>query len=127
MAVAPIEWGTLRRVTPVSRNWGFERGLPVDRYYIEQFVATHAEDIRGRVLEIEDALYTRQFGRAGVEAVDILHVVDGNPRATIVGDLASAPHIPSAAFDCLIVTQALQFIYDIRAGLATLSRILKPG
>jgi ubiquinone/menaquinone biosynthesis C-methylase UbiE len=52
---------------------------------------------------------------------------EGNPEATIVGDLANAPHIPSDSYDCAIVTQTLQFVYDVRAALATLHRILAPG
>ena len=123
----PIDWGSLRQVTPISRNWGFDRGLAVDRHYIESFLAAHARDIRGRVLEIEDDMYTRRFGGDRVEEVDILHVIEGNPKATIVGDLSFAPHLPSRAFDCIVLTPTLQHIYDTRAALETLHRILKPG
>jgi glycosyltransferase involved in cell wall biosynthesis len=126
-APEPIQFGTLRRLTPVSGNWGFDRGLPLDRYYIEQFLAAHSQDIRGHVLEIEDDVYTRRFGKQGVTARDVLHLTEGNERATIVGDLTDAPHIPSGIFDCVILTQTLQYIYDTRAVVTTLERILKPG
>jgi SAM-dependent methyltransferase len=122
----PPRLGDLRRVTPIDPNWGFERGTPIDRVYVEQFVSANAADIRGRVLEIAAPDYTTRFGR-GVERVDILMATEGNTQATIVGDLTDAPQIPSDAFDCAIVTQTLQFVYDIRAALATLQRILAPG
>ena len=122
----PPRLGDLRRVTPIDPNWGFERGTPIDRVYVEQFVSANAADIRGRVLEIAAPDYTTRFGR-GVERVDILMATEGNPQATIVGDLTDAPQIPSDAFDCAIVTQTLQFVYDIRAALATLHRTLAPG
>jgi len=122
----PPSLGDLRRVTPIDPNWGFERGMPIDRVYVEEFVSSHAGDIRGRVLEIAAPDYTMRFGR-GVENVDILMAIEGNPQATIVGDLTAAPHIPSDSFDCAIVTQTLQFVYDARAALATLHRILAPG
>jgi glycosyltransferase involved in cell wall biosynthesis len=122
-----IQFGTLRRVTPVSRMWGYDRGLPIDRYYIENFLARQAGDIRGRVLEIEDNTYTRRFGGHRVTRSDILHVVEGNPLATIVGDLTDAPQIPSNIFDCIILTQTLQLIYEVRAAIRTLHRILRPG
>jgi glycosyltransferase involved in cell wall biosynthesis/SAM-dependent methyltransferase len=122
-----IDLGMLRRLSPFGPNWGFERGLPVDRYYIEQFLSGCAADIHGHVLEIEDNVYTMRYGGDRVSHSDILHVVDGNPRATIVGDLTSADHIPSGAFDCIVLTQVLQLIYDTRAALRTLHRILKPG
>jgi SAM-dependent methyltransferase len=117
----------LRRVTPFSRNWGYERGVPIDRYYIENFLAGHANDIRGRVLEIGDDTYTRRFGGERVTTRDVLHVGEGNPKATVVADLASAPQIRSDKFDCIILTQTLQLIYDTRACLGTCFRILKPG
>ena len=122
----PPALGDLRRVTPIDPNWGFERGTPIDRIYVEGFVGAHAADIRGRVLEIAAPDYTTRFGH-GVERVDILMATEGNPQATIVGDLADAPQIPSDTFDCAIVTQTLQFVYDVRAALATLHRILAPG
>jgi SAM-dependent methyltransferase len=123
----PVRWGTLRRLTPVSRVFGFDRGLCIDRYYIENFLAHHADDIRGRVLEIGDGAYTRRFGGEGVVRSDVLHVQEGNPKATVVADLTCADSIPSDAFDCIIFTQTLQFIYNVRAAVQTLYRILKPG
>src|SRR5215210_7162112 len=54
-------FGSLRRVTPLSRYFGFDRGLPIDRYYIENFLARQAEDIHGRVLEIGDNSYTQRY------------------------------------------------------------------
>lgn len=122
-----IRFGDLRRVTPISAWFGADRGLPIDRYYIEAFLATHSNDIRGRVLEIGDPSYTRRFGGDRVSRSDVLHVHEQSPWATFVGDLADAAHVPSDAFDCVIVTQTLHLIYDIRAAVATLVRILRPG
>jgi len=113
-------------VTPIDPNWGYERGGPIDRVYVERFIGANADAIRGRVLEIAAPDYTSRFG-SNVERVDILMATEGNPQATIVGDLADAPHIADDAFDCAIVTQTFQFIYDIRAALTTLHRILAPG
>ncbi|MDB4442597.1 bifunctional glycosyltransferase/class I SAM-dependent methyltransferase [bacterium] len=125
--VGRIRFGDLRRVAPISEWFGFDRGLPIDRYYIERFLADYSEDIRGRVLEVGDSNYTRQFGDDRVTKSDVLHVSEGNPLATFVGDLTCADHIPSETFDCVIFTQTLHLIYDVRAALSTLYRILKPN
>lgn len=125
--VGQIRFGDLRRLTPISREFGYERGRPVDRYYIEGFLARHTDDIRGRVLEIGDDSYTRQFGGEKVTQRDVLHVDRSNPLATFHGDLTHAEHIPSDAFDCFILTQTLHLIYDFRTALQTIHRILKPG
>lgn len=122
----PIRLGGLRRTTPVSDQWGFDRGTPIDRYYIERFLEQHAMDIRGRVLEVMDARYTERFGSA-VETSDVLDIDASNARATIVADLTAAGNIASDSFDCLILTQTLQFIYDFAAAVREAHRVLRPG
>jgi SAM-dependent methyltransferase len=125
--IGMIRWGDMRRLTPINSNWGFDRGLPIDRYYIENFLSDQSHDIRGRVLEIGDAYYTKKFGGDRVTQSDILHVTEGSPDATIIGDLTDADHIPSDTFDCFILTETLQLIYEVRLALKTIYRILKPG
>lgn len=118
---------SLRRVRPLRRAFGWRKGRPVDRYYIESFLARWSEDIRGHVLEIGDNTYTRRFGREQVIQSEVLHAKHGNDQATIVASLADGEGIPSESFDCIILTQTLQFIYNIRGALSTLARILRPG
>jgi len=125
--VGTVRFGSFRRLNPVSRDWGFERGQPIDRYYIEGFLSAHAADVRGRVLEIDNSNYTRAFGTDQVTRSDVLHISDWNPGVTLVGDLTDLRHVDSQLFDCVIVTQTLQFIYDYRAALRTIHRILRPG
>lgn len=125
--VGRVNFGHLRRVTPVSRSFGLDRGQPVDRYYIERFLGQHAADVQGRVLEIGDNHYTRQFGQDRVSQSDVLDLPRDNPNATIVADLARAGHVPGDLFDCIIFTQTLQYVYNLEAAAATLHRLLKPG
>jgi SAM-dependent methyltransferase len=125
--VGQIRFGTFRRVQPVSRIWGGDRGLPVDRYYIDAFLSSNGGDIQGRVLEVSDNSYTRRFGADRVSRSDVLDVAPDNPKATIIADLVDAPHLPSDTFDCVICTQTLQYIPDVASAVATLHRILRPG
>lgn len=125
--VGSVNLGDLRRLDPISQVWGFDRGLPIDRYYIEQFLEREASHIKGHVLEIGDASYTRRFGGARVTVSDVLHVRSGTAGVTIVGDLTRADHIPSGTFDCIILTQTLQLIYEVGSAVRTIYRILKPG
>ena len=41
--VGKVAFGDLRRLTPISSK-GFDRGRPIDRYYIEAFLAAHSND-----------------------------------------------------------------------------------
>lgn len=125
--VGRIDFGSLRRLTPVSRTFGLDRGAAIDRYYIERFLEKHANDIRGTVLEFGDDTYTKRFGGDRVTRSEVLSAPGGSGNATIEADLTDAPHIEDDRFDCIICTQTLPFIFDTRAALATMHRILKPN
>jgi SAM-dependent methyltransferase len=126
--VGSVDFGGLRRLSPISAIFGQDRDLlTIERYYIEQFLARHAADIKGRCLEMGDPAYTHRFGGTKVTQPDVLNYVEGNPQATIVADLTDAPHIPNDSFDCIIITQTLQMIFEVDMAIATLHRILKPG
>lgn len=116
----------LRRTRPLSDVWGFDRGTPVDRHYIEGFLAEQRADIHGRVLEVQDSGYTDRFG-SGVEAREVLDIDPSNTRATIVADLADSTALPAAAFDCFILTQTLHLIYDLSAAVRGCHQLLRPG
>lgn len=126
-AVGSIDLGDLDRISPVSSDWGFDRGTPVDRLYIEQFLEEFADDIRGRCLEVADNKYTLRFGGDRVTRSDILHNTEGRRQATLVLDLARTDEAPADLFDCIICTQTLHLIFDVKAAIASLNRLLKPG
>lgn len=122
-----INLGDLNRVTPFSTDFGYDRGGPVDRYYIENFLTASTGHIKGRVLEIGDNEYTLRYGGSRITTSDILHIDGTNPKATFVGDLSDAPHLPADSFDCIILTQTLHLIYNYKGALENCYRILKPG
>src|SRR5260370_93517 len=84
--IGAVDMGQLASLEPVSRSFGYDRGTPIDRYYIERFLKWHRGDIRGRALEIGDASYCRRFD-SGITHQDILHISPDAPEATIRGDL----------------------------------------
>ena len=126
-AVGKIRFGDMRRLKPFGADYGFGRGGPVDRYYIENFLKANAEAIRGYALEIKDDKYIRQFGGERVSRRDILDIYPSNKMATVNADLAKADHVPANTYDCIVLTQTLQFIYDLRSVIKHVHRILKPG
>ena len=138
-AVDPLRWrkrlvrarrpawlGTIRRLAPLSEHYGRERGTPIDRYYIERFLADESDAITGRVLEVLNRDYIERFG-SEVDRADVLDVDPSNRNATIVADLAAADAIPSDEFDCFVLTQTLQYVYDLESTVAHVHRILRPG
>jgi len=121
-----VRFGSFRRLTPISPIFGMDRGLPIDRYYIEAFLGRNRLDIRGRALEFGGTAYLDCFGGGRVSQKDVFSVV-ACPGATLVGDLTGPSVIAPASFDCIVCTQTVQMIYDIRLAIRRLSMMLKPG
>jgi hypothetical protein len=116
-------WGNLRRLAPFSANYGFDRGTPVDRYYLDGFLDRHRDLITGRVLEIQTDGHARRYGRdlEGVDTVDII----GEFRPTYQCDLASSGLVvPSDRF---LLPNTLQHLRDVEGALHHALRVIKPG
>lgn len=122
-----VRWGSLRRPIPFSRSWGYDRGTPIDRRYIETFLAEHVADVQGDCLEVLDAVYTRRFGRQNVDRADVLDINPENPQATVFADLGEPDSLPADRYDCFVLTQTLHLIPDMRVALANAWRTLRPG
>jgi SAM-dependent methyltransferase len=120
-------WGNLRRRKPFSANYGFDRGTPVDRYYIERFLAERAQDIRGNVLEVGQAHYARAFRDSNPTRVEIVDIDTRNSEATIIADLSEPDSLPPGRFDCFILTQTLQRVADLDEALRNAWQSLAGG
>ncbi|MEC5145399.1 methyltransferase domain-containing protein [Chitinophaga sp. 212800010-3] len=123
--ISPVAWDSLRRLQPLSTTFGFDRGTPVDRHYITDFLRSHSADIHGHVLEIAESSYSKQFG-ANVSSFEVLHVQPGS-QVTIVGDLTNRASLPENHIDCFICTQTFNFIYDFKTAIEGAWHLLKPG
>jgi hypothetical protein len=114
-----------RSVHPKSQKFGFDRGGPINHYYIEKFIEENSQCIRGTVLEIADSRYTKKFGKNVIKS-EILHFLNDNLKATIIADLTKTDGLPENFADCFIFTQTLNFIYDFKSALRGTYRLLKP-
>jgi predicted SAM-dependent methyltransferase len=115
-----------RRMKGPSR-FGYDRGSPIDRHYIEEFLDANRQHIRGVTLEVKGDEYARRFGGSQVTHCDILDIDSTNPRATVVGDLRRLRAVPDDKYDTIILTQVLQYVDDLPSATAEVHRILKPG
>ncbi len=121
-----VDWRNLRSVEPVSKVFGFDRGTPIDRVYIEDFLKENRYHITGDVLEIAESTYSTKFGK-NVKRHIVLHFNGENRKATIVGDLTKKESLPEDEVDCFICTQTLNFIYDFKAAIVGIRHLLKKG
>lgn len=120
----PVNWQGLRQLKPLEDDFGFNRGTPVDRYYIEKFLQTHAHFIKGDVLEIGENTYTKKFADAGVHS-EILNYHADDSGNSVAGDLTNPETLPANSADCFICTQTLNFIFDINKAVEGIRHVLK--
>ncbi len=111
---------------PLNRTFGFSRGTPVDRYYIEKFLNDEKMNIRGDVWEVAENTYTMRYGAENVRNSFMLHVSSDEPGYT-KGNFETGEGIKSEVADCIILTQVLPFISDCKAAVSNIYRMLKPG
>jgi SAM-dependent methyltransferase len=123
----PMSRHRLPGLEPRSRDFGKEHGTPIDRAYIHEFLWQRRSEVRGRVLEVADSGYTDYLGEGAVTQCDVLHVQEGLPWVTIVGDLVTGEGVPRDAFDCIVLTQTLHLIYDVQRAVRTTHDALRPG
>jgi SAM-dependent methyltransferase len=113
-------------VKPFSRNFGFDRGTPVDRYYLHRFLETHRRFIQGDVLEIQSTGYTRRYGQH-VEQADSIDI-DPAFCPSFVCDLAdSGDVIAGDRYDCFLLPNTLQHLRELEDCLRHALRVVKPG
>jgi SAM-dependent methyltransferase len=120
-------WGNLRRLAPISASFGFDRGTPIDRYYLRRFLLEEQEAIRGVTGEVSESRYVDEFGGDRVERVEVIDIDADNPKATIVTDLARAGSLPHETFDALVIVQTLQYTSPLDEALRTCLHALVPG
>jgi hypothetical protein len=120
-----IRWHNFRSLKPASRKFGFDRGTPIDRYYIDQFLRSQAQLIKGKVIEVADNGYTRKHG-SNVTSSEILHLTPG-PNITLVADITDLDSVPYDYVDCFICTQVYNFVFDFHSAIRGSYQLLKPG
>ncbi|NEM05926.1 methyltransferase domain-containing protein [Geodermatophilus normandii] len=118
-----VRFGDLDRFTPLS-SWGWKRGTPVDRWYIERFLTGHADLVHGSALEVKSDLYA---SRLGARSVDVLDIDADNALATVVGDVCDPDVLPQSAYDVAVITQTLQLVDDPVTAVRHLAAALRPG
>jgi len=119
------QWGNLRRTRPLSDHFGFDRGTPIDRYYVLKFMEKYRKQITGNVLEIQSVAYTKLCGQdvRGSESVDI----DPQHGTTYVCDLADSDNtLASSSYDCFLLPNTLSHLKDVTNSLRHALRVVKP-
>ena len=78
------------------------------------------------MLEVKDRKYTARFGgnvdgaKTGVTRSDVLDINRENKEANIIDDIRSLATIQDGTYDCMILTQVLQYVDDLDAAIRSI-------
>ena len=111
-------------LNPVSSIYGLDRGTPIDRYYINNFITKNSQLIKGKILEVGDDRYSQNF-KNSILSVDVLTKdIDENIKKNLdtrsnyfFGDFEQDLNLKNNYYDCLILTQVFQCIYKIETAI----------
>lgn len=110
----------------LSNDFGFSRGTPIDRFYLEKFLLNNKEFIKGECLEFGSDFYLKKFNSKISSFNVFTSIIDKNSnKNTIKGDLSIIENLPFEKYDCIICTNVLNFIYDIDSAVKGLHKMLK--
>ncbi len=125
----PIIWGDLGRVKPVSTIFGLDRGAPIDRYYIEDYLKKNSQYITGRAVEVGETTYLEKYGDPRVEKITFIYS-ESNQKSDkngsiLIANFLKKETIPQGYADCLVATQVFNVIYEIKTVFINIRRMLK--
>ena len=125
--LSPVSGNWLNRKGPFSRVFGLDRGTAIDRRFMEDFLSLHKDSIQGKVLEIGGDQYTYQFG-GNLASTAILAGSENSSRSSCFPypshDLPAHHSLDAVGkYDCVIATNVLNFIYDIKKAIHGLAKL----
>ena len=120
-----------QRRYPLSSSMGFDRGHPIDRYYIHKFLRSNLPTNPCRVLEFGDSLLSRSLMHRDsiVDTAIYRHNATGSfQEKKLLLDLATSESISLRnTYDIIICTQVLMCVPDPHQALVNLHSLLKPN
>ena len=119
------------KIKRVSKKFGFDRGLPIDRFYIDKYLDKNlSKSTYQNGLEVGGVQYLEKFKVAKKTA--LLHpeylISEGHGDQALVVDLNKKfKNIGDEKFDLIIATNVLTFVEEPHLALNTFQELLVPG
>lgn len=126
-AVNTIDWGDLRRKFPLCNLFGFTRGVPIDRYYLEKFISEIRLEVVGTVLEVGGVLVNRELYQFSNATEYLTLDVEARPGISKVGDIHNPATIEFESLDTVVIFNVLEHCYDPWLAVKNIYSWLKVG
>jgi SAM-dependent methyltransferase len=116
---------TITDVKPRHPHYGVYEGVPIARYYIDEYIRSIAGDIRGKVLEFGAPTYSQSLNCA----YEIIDIDPANKAASLHADICGSDVAQQRPehFDFIICTAVLQLVSDPALAVDNMRQMLRPG
>jgi SAM-dependent methyltransferase len=122
-----VDWGSLRRLHPICKRFGFSRGTPIDRYYLDKFVAQIRNRVVGATVEIGGARQNRELYRltnvSEYTAID----AEAHDYVDVVGDAHDSSLLAPDSADSILAFNVLEHCADPWLVARNMHRWLRTG
>ncbi|MBW4635650.1 MAG: class I SAM-dependent methyltransferase [Iphinoe sp. HA4291-MV1] len=111
-SIDTLDLGDLRRRFPICPLFGFTRGTPIDRYYLDKFIGEIREQVAGNVLEVGGVLRNREvyqfYNATEYQTLDIF----ASSGVTLVGDVHDPETIRPESLDAVVIFNVLEHCHN---------------
>ena len=110
---------------PINQDYGWSKGTPIGRYYLNSYMRDFSKNISGLVLEFGQPTYAQNCDCT----YEIIDIDPTNFKANIHGDICS-PTIGEeydSRYDVIICTAVLQYVTDPQMAVVNMRNMLKEG
>lgn len=122
-----LDWGDFKRTNPICQMFGFLRGQPVDRYYLDKFIEKIRPEIIGNILEIGATPQAKETYQLNPESSYHVLNIEPFPGVDIVGDVHNLNLIEPESFDTILLFSVLEHCYAPWIVIENIYTWLKPG
>ncbi|MBK1987560.1 class I SAM-dependent methyltransferase [Sphaerospermopsis aphanizomenoides BCCUSP55] len=127
VATHSLNWGDLKKTVPICQAFGLTRGKPVDRYYLNKFIAEIYPQITGNILEIGGIPKDKDFYQVNPGSSYQIMNLEPGLGIDIVGDAHDVSMIQPESFDSIITFNVLEHCYAPWQVVENIYTWLKPG
>ncbi|WP_071192531.1 methyltransferase domain-containing protein [Trichormus sp. NMC-1] len=127
VATHTLNWGDLKKTVPICQAFGLTRGKPIDRYYLNKFIAEIYPQITGNILEIGGIPKDKDFYQVNPGSSYQIMNLEPGLGIDIVGDAHDVSIIKPESFDSIITFNVLEHCYAPWQVVENIYTWLKPG
>ena len=122
-----LDFGSFKRHAPFCPNYGYSRGTPIDRYYLEKFIAQIRDQVAGDTLEVGGRRENQKLYGFNNARSYMTMDVEPHPEVAIVADVHNADAFKTGSFDTVVILNVLEHCENPSLAVANLHRWLRNG